>query len=104
MYVEDDSVKFFELLLVFEIFGCEIFGEVGLAHIGDCFVEGEPIQFLYQFLDVVSIEIGCTIDAFLDLDNERKVVFFAFGDIADEQIVGKQPHSMLNYDYKSKSS
>lgn len=85
-----------KLFFVLKVFRSQIFGEVGLAHFSNSLMQCEPIQFFDKFLDVLSVELGLPVDTFFDFDDEREVVFLAFGDVADEQVVREEPH--LNVD------
>ena len=85
-------MQFSKVLLIFEVLGSEIFGEAGLAHIGDRLIESEPIQLSHQLLYVLAVEITGAVDALFDLDYQREVVLLAFGHVADQQVVRQQSH------------
>jgi hypothetical protein len=52
----------------------------------------KPVQLPNKLFNGVFIKITASVDAFFDLNDERKVVFFALSDVANEQIMGKQTH------------
>ena len=76
-------MQFLEFLLVFEVLRAEVLGEVGLAHVGDRLVQGQPVQLLDQFPDVVAVEVGRPVYALLDFDDQGEVVLLALGHVAD---------------------
>lgn len=85
-------MQFTKVLLILDILRTQVLRKVGLAHISYRLVQGEPIQFPHQFLDILTVEVAGSVDALLNLDDEGEVVLLTFGNVADEQVVGKEAH------------
>ena len=71
-------MQLFQLLLVLQVLGSQLLGEVSLSHIGDCFVESVPVQLFNQFLDIFPVTLGFPVNALLDLDDQREVILLTF--------------------------
>ncbi len=81
-----------EVLLALKVLSSKVLGEASLTHISDSLIQGVPVKFSDQLLNVLAVEVTGAVDALLHLDDEWEVVLLAFGHVADEQVVGQQTH------------
>ena len=67
--------------------------KVFFTHSQDGLVEGSPVKFFYQFLDIIGVELSFLVDGLLDFNREWEAVLLALRYVADKKIVGNESHN-----------